>query len=70
MTIYQTFAPDPLLLCLAIVGVGAVVVGWRGRPRLGPTFSRWLVAAGVILVAALLGYSLFATWLAPVHGPR
>jgi hypothetical protein len=67
MTIYQTFTPDPLWIGLAIAGVGSLVVGWLGRPRLGRTVSRWLLAAGVVLVAVLLGYSLLATWLAPIH---
>jgi hypothetical protein len=69
MTIYQTFAPDPLWIGLAIAGVGSVVVGWLGPPRLGPSVSRWLVVAGLVLVAVLLAYSLLATWLAPIHGP-
>lgn len=69
MTIYQTLTPDPLWIGLAIAGLGSFVVGWLGRPRLGPIVSRWLVAAGVVLIAVLLAYSLLATWLGPIHSP-
>jgi hypothetical protein len=69
MTIYQTFAPDPLWIGMTIAGLASLIVGWLGRPRLGTTVSRWLVAAGAVLVAVLLAYSLLATWLAPIHSP-
>ena len=68
MTIYTTFAPDPLWVVLAVGAVGSLIAGTLGRSRLGPMISHRLVVAGALLVAGLVAYSLLMTWLAPLPG--
>ena len=66
MDLYTTFAPDPLWALVAIGGAGAFVVGRFGRSIVGPTISRWLVIAAVVLFGCLIAYSLVMTWFAPL----
>ena len=68
MDVYATFAPDPLWVLLAIGGIGSLITGKWGRSKVGPTVSRWLIIAGVTLLASLVAYSLLMTWFAPL-GP-
>jgi hypothetical protein len=69
VTIYTSFAPDPLWVVLALGAVGSLIAGTLGRSRLGPVISRRLVVAGALLLAGLVASSLLMTWLAPLPSP-
>jgi hypothetical protein len=69
VTIYSIgFAPDLLWIVLAVGGVGSVISGWAARPRIGPTWARRLILVGLLLLAALVAYSLLMTWIGPAPG--
>jgi hypothetical protein len=64
VTVYTTFALDPVWMLLAIGAAGSLIAGTLGRSRLGTAVSRRLVLAGALLLAGLVVYSLLMTWSA------
>ena len=70
MEIYTTFAPDPLWVLLGLGGIGSLIVGKWGSTMVGPRVSRWLIIAGVVILAGIVGYSLLVTWFAPIGPPK
>lgn len=65
MTILQpvTFSPDLAWLVLALGGAVSLGTGWLLRLRGQMQAARPLLILGLVLIGALVAYSLIVTWL-------
>lgn len=61
------FVSAPVLLAISVVGVGAIIVANRTRPRNHKIWLNWVPVAGIVLTLLLWGvsWSIFQTGLHP-----